>query len=115
MPNHVTNYLQVLGEPDRVAEFFEKAKTLNSHGELSEFTFHAFVPMPSETFRGDLGQREQLEFPGDFNWYDWSIRHWGTKWDAYSIERLAPDLIQFDTAWSAPTRFYWKCLSFSLI
>lgn len=40
------------------------------------------------------------------DWYQWSIRNWGTKWDAAesSIEDMLPDWIEinFDTAWGPP-------------
>jgi len=39
---------------------------------------------------------------GHMNWYSWSIKHWGTKWNAYSFERIDDKTIQFETAWSAP-------------
>ncbi|HEY9642992.1 MAG TPA: hypothetical protein V6C57_21060 [Coleofasciculaceae cyanobacterium] len=102
MPNHVTNYLQVLGDSDRVNEFFKAMQGKDSRGKDSSFTFNAIIPMPNETLRDNLSIREQLEFPGDFNWYDWSVKHWGTKWDAYSVAKREGDRIQFDTAWSVP-------------
>lgn len=38
------------------------------------------------------------------NWYDWSVAHWGTKWDACDVQELgtADELwqLQFCTAWS---------------
>lgn len=38
------------------------------------------------------------------NWYDWSVNHWGTKWNAYDTrEGDEPNEIIFDTAWSPPT------------
>jgi len=40
---------------------------------------------------------------GHMTWYDWSIRYWGTKWNAYDAERTFPDTVVFQTAWSAPT------------
>jgi hypothetical protein len=46
-----------------------------------------------------------------FNWYDWNIDHWGTKWDA-SETRLSWDgddlVINFDTAWDVPREFIEK-------
>jgi hypothetical protein len=53
---------------------------------------------------------------GATNWYDWSVAHWGTKWDAYDTEVV--DLVadetgarlnlQFDTAWSMPRPVFTK-------
>lgn len=33
-------------------------------------------------------------------WYDWSCKHWGTKWNAYSQKIDGENIIWFDTAWS---------------
>lgn len=37
-------------------------------------------------------------------WYDWNIKHWGTKWNAYNQpdERNTADTMYFKTAWSFP-------------
>jgi len=39
---------------------------------------------------------------GADNWYDWSVKNWGTKWNAYGQAVLAPNQIRFDTAWASP-------------
>ena len=40
---------------------------------------------------------------GCTDWYDWSYEHWGTKWNAYSVELdEEAHTILFDTAWSCP-------------
>lgn len=39
---------------------------------------------------------------GNASWYDWAIANWGTKWNAYEIERTSDTAIKFQTAWSAP-------------
>jgi hypothetical protein len=41
---------------------------------------------------------------GATTWYDWAIKNWGTKWNAYhqGDERDAENIIYFQTAWSAP-------------
>jgi len=38
---------------------------------------------------------------GCINWYDWRVKYWGTKWNAYS-QSLIKDGVQFQTAWSTP-------------
>lgn len=41
---------------------------------------------------------------GSINWYDWNVKNWGTKWNAYdqNDERNTADTIYFQTAWSSP-------------
>ena len=34
---------------------------------------------------GDLGVEEMKKYK-DNNWYDWRIKHWNTKWNAYGFE-----------------------------
>jgi len=38
---------------------------------------------------------------GAFNWYNWSVENWGTKWDASFIASDA-STISIDTAWDPP-------------
>ena len=44
---------------------------------------------------------ENMDKYGSKDWYDWSCKHWGTKWGAYS-QMESDDTIEFSTAWSAP-------------
>ena len=60
-----------------------------------------------------LPMEQQLLFQGD-NWYDWNVRHWGTKWDVSVVddekypetelmEETETSLAyRFNTAWSPP-------------
>lgn len=47
---------------------------------------------------------------GFFDWYDWRIANWGTKWNAYEISTGDNDEaiynIEFKTAWSMPYEVY---------
>ncbi len=36
------------------------------------------------------------------DWYDWSRKVWGTKWNAMVAEKINENKIDFDTAWTAP-------------
>lgn len=49
----------------------------------------------------ELSREYLTKFEAD-NWYDWSVKNWGTKWNAYGQSELSPNQIQFDTAWSSP-------------
>lgn len=35
-------------------------------------------------------------------WYEWSRKNWGTKWNAMESLLYRSNIVQFDTAWSAP-------------
>jgi Ferredoxin-like domain in Api92-like protein len=50
---------------------------------------------------------------GANNWYDWSIKNWGTKWEAQIMYTSGLEdtddntlVVDFDTAWSPPTKFF---------
>jgi len=51
---------------------------------------------------------------GFYDWYDWSVANWGTKWNSYhfSIDNddIAPDGLsfRFDTAWAFPRPIFEK-------
>jgi hypothetical protein len=115
LPNHVTNVV--------------RANRDVIHAMLNEggVDFNRIIPMPETVIRGSIGHAEidgvyqKVWYPdedpqkpmertkpqpypeGATDWYDWSIEHWGTKWNAYSSEVLEDDTIaKFDTAWSHP-------------
>lgn len=47
---------------------------------------------------------------GHNSWYEWSIKNWGTKWNAYQNpdERDTEFTIHFQTAWSSPVELMEK-------
>ena len=49
---------------------------------------------------GRVYAKNKLRY-GSCTWYDWCVKNWGTKWNAYEIKRFGNTLI-FETAWSAP-------------
>jgi hypothetical protein len=74
------------------------------------------TPIMQSTFyvisRAEYARRVQ-EY-GSADWYDWAIKHWGTKWNAYETTHLelvdaeAQLELQFDTAWSMPSPVFEK-------
>jgi len=56
---------------------------------------------------------DNYENYGCFDWYNWRIENWGTKWDAcesshcLSLDGLTLTL-DFETAWSTPLEFFSK-------
>lgn len=58
----------------------------------------------------ELG-RKYLRNTADFGcktWYEWRIQNWGTKWNAYDIEKLSDNSIMFNTAWNGITGLICK-------
>jgi hypothetical protein len=55
---------------------------------------------------------EAFRQTGHYDWYDWSIEHWGTKWNSYGFEIEYEDDNQFsfhfDTAWGFPEPIFEK-------
>ena len=55
-----------------------------------------------------------LEALGHRNWYDWSVDHWGTKWNAFHPEINQTGSaygyveIRFETAWAEPMPVFQK-------
>ena len=51
--------------------------------------------------------RNELQY-GAPTWYEWSIKNWGTKWNAYGLDTYENEVtdsnptLSFQTAWSAP-------------
>lgn len=53
---------------------------------------------------GKLYLKNEKEY-GCHTWYDWCIKNWGTKWNAYEQQHLSNkfyNIIIFETAWSYP-------------
>ena len=104
MPNHCYSKLKVLG-PKRKAENILRF----IQSEDAPVDFNKIIPMPDDIYKGDLGPKEREKY-GTKNWYDWSIEHWGTKWNSWGHKELesigmVPDenSVYFSTAWSPCT------------
>jgi hypothetical protein len=94
MPNHVTTFIN--------AAPAVLQGLMGDGNDDCPIDFNVLIPMPKNVFRGGLGDDEKERYPGDLNWYDWSVNHWGTKWNAYDYVALRDDAISFQTAWSFP-------------
>ena len=67
MPNHVQNRITLDGNPERIAEILETIK--NDKYGIGSIDFQKIIPMPSNIYRGNLGQKEREQY-GENNWYD---------------------------------------------
>lgn len=107
MPNWTRNELNIqTDDPKKILDFKKKVLTQSEKGKL-ELDFEKIIPMPKKIFRGNLGSEEREKY-GDNNWYDWSIKNWGTKWNSdrtevdSSSQEYGELQITFNTAWDTP-------------
>ena len=84
MPNWCSNTISIQGSTDTIKTLWDQANEENS-GLLN-----AMRPMPKELedttsptpVEGQAGYKgEQPTIDGCSNWYDWRVKHWGTKWE----------------------------------
>ncbi len=104
MPNWCSCMLTITGPKKDLAAFEATMNKPDHDGKPATFSFHQTVPMPRCILRGEMSFEEQRKSKGA-NWYDWSVRYWGTKWDAAEpcVKRTRNSIrISFDTAWSPP-------------
>jgi len=92
MPNWCWNHLEVSGDEIQLREFVEKSLVSPEENEIhdkTEFSFEGTLP------RGDRK-----------DWYNWSLKNWGTKWDACEPHIDHNDInyfaVSFETAWAPP-------------
>lgn len=112
MPNWVKNHVLIM---DRQA-IKDCIKTEHQQGngweeDIEFFDFNEIIPMPEELREKDKvypmkGEREQdlnlIKKYGADNWYDWSVKYWGTKWNTGGCRKVSPQVVEFDTAWATP-------------
>jgi hypothetical protein len=101
MPNHIYNVVTFDCSHERTEEIL-KAVEMEGCG-LGSIDFEKLIPMPDDVYRGPLGAKEMAMYPGEKNWYDFSVRFWGSKWNSYGYDYLPKkdDALVFNTAWSA--------------
>lgn len=100
MPNWCENVATFTGPREKLDELVEAAG--------NNALLNAIRPMPEDVFRGPVGSEEREKY-GDRNWYDWSIAHWGTKWDVSDCSVADDDqsvTFYFQSAWSPPIEAY---------
>lgn len=122
MPNHITSIIEITPKYNEDQSNYEeeKAKLNELYKELKKdgnFDFNAIIPTPKEVFQGNVGAMEKEKY-GELNWYDWNIKHWGTKWNAYEVHYLNRSydndtdvfeiLVKIETAWNIPAPVFEK-------
>lgn len=97
MPNWIVNKISVDKDVDKIKE---KLCTDN------EVDFNNIIPMPDNIYQGPLGKKEK-ELYGENNWYDWSIKNWGVKWNACDTY-LNKNEIWFNTPWDGVPKLIYE-------
>lgn len=124
MPNHVYNTVTITGDKDdllRLKRLLSMPQPIQlSKGEFDKliFNFHSLITPDQSIWDEYYGPEpkgrsleESLKFASN-HWYDWNIRNWGTKWNAYDAsisDNLSDESVksyyikyEFSTAWSEP-------------
>lgn len=105
MPEELEN----MSSPLDIVETEEEAKEKNDEWNKNEFHRRSDGKPQIRAITKTTKERLLKEY-GATDWYDWSIRNWGTKWNSYSVRYIdsGDDFIalQMDTAWDTP-RAIW--------
>jgi len=128
MPNWVYNHLTIDGSKEDIAKVKAqvgatvktKYKGADEVDEMLDrepiFSFMNILPPPEDKldeYHAVHGYADGKK-SGDteYNWYNFNVREWGTKWDARDVDLLEDDETylhyKFDTAWSPPTEVIAK-------
>jgi hypothetical protein len=127
MPNWVFNHLTIDGSKEDIAKLKAqvgatvktKYKGVDEIEEVDRepiFSFMNILPPPEDKldeYHAVHGYADGKK-SGDteYNWYNFNVREWGTKWDARDVDLLEDDETylhyKFDTAWSPPTEVIAK-------
>lgn len=135
MPNYCSNALLWEGDNEQVAAFEARLSQIDD-GLLSAFypmhaellttttvwsggkTYLALrsddpLALPDPATYEELTPEKELERIEQYDaidWYDWSVKHWGTKWDvpSHKVEQVAAHHLVFDTAWAPPEKWLLK-------
>jgi len=105
MPNHITNIILMDGIAKDIVKCCKYVQ-----GEESGFDFEKLIPMPAHIYRGNLSGADEEKYGKENCWHWWSVKNWGTKWNAYAVNNDGQGYISFNTAWSTPEPIF-KALS----
>jgi hypothetical protein len=141
MPNWTANTIRALGTPADLRAFLDTVKwedkvfDFNRVIPMPELLKHTGkgrtkidgerveewyvvkkgdAPTADQVRRLTTAEEALLDEIGYRNWYDWSVDHWGTKWNAAYPEvddaSIASGYVEvsFETAWAAPVPVFRK-------
>lgn len=118
MPNWVDNRISIHGTKEEIAKIKAQLSQPiitgdNEKIEETEFSFLNIIAPPKDKLHIYYGEvssstlKSENEDETTYNWYNWNITNWGTKWDVSSelsdLDGTETSLsYAFQTAWSPP-------------
>lgn len=101
MPNHVENRLIIKGSKEQIEEVKDFLKGKYNDGTDHNIDFNKITPMPKWVFNENLSSKDEKKYGKENCWLEWSIKNWGTKWNAYQSDlKDEENIIRFMTAWN---------------
>ena len=106
MANYITNKLKIVGSKEKIQKVFDFIKIEKDFDKdingIGTIDFNKITPMPKWVYNKNLGFEDELKYGSENCWRDWSIKNWGTKWNAFGQKdkRNTVDTIYFQTAWN---------------
>lgn len=108
MPNWCDNTLTMIGNNSDIEKIYDLVFT-ELDGELNgvHFDFRKIVPPPDHPdYKQEPIGPDSPEWNSEFNWYNWNISNWGTKWNANDTLITGKERnflrVFFLTAWAPP-------------
>ena len=117
MPNHISNKLTLNCDSETATKVFAELSSEGEDGQPMLIDFNKLVQYPKRYADADK-VRNDWEKANPKDWsnaprdgynqggYEWCRDNWGTKWNAYSQQRINDNSISFDTAWNTPTLIF---------
>lgn len=91
-------------------DFKELYETVFDYFNQERITLiNCYLPSP-DAEKARLGEKlaHNIEKYGQPTWYEWSIQHWGTQWNAYYPAPADENTLAFCTRWASPTSVVGK-------
>ena len=123
IPNHVRNVVKIKGIPnDKIDYILNKlaVKYVPIGGMKDEWIMDFDLIIPEPRYKSDCPKQfyvnskscvKEDEGRPWFDWYEWHLAYWGTKWNAYDgYTKIGKTQLTFvfSTAWSAPFPVFAK-------
>lgn len=123
MPNNVRNVVKIKEIPkDKIDYILNKVavKYKSTITDRDEWIMDFDLIIPEPRYKSDCPKKYQVNKSSHiaedkdrpwFDWYEWHIANWGTKWNAYDgYTKIGKTQLTFvfSTAWSAPFPVFAK-------